>query len=183
MHKSLLLFCAAIFCVFSLDAKVQNKKTLSSPSIALHKVSSLFRQERSIILEDGSQWSVSSLDIPTFTTWRSGDTISILPNYAWFTSFSYILVNENNQSRLQANLEEGPSLFNPACLWVTDMQENHIFLQNGMSFCVAQKDEPLLEYWAINDPIIVGTEDSAWTHHPLILINVNTNEFVRATQY
>lgn len=187
MRKLFLLLCIAPTLLTSgelrKETQQQNLMKRAVCPLSLHKATHVFKTEQTVILEDGSQWAVSYGDSATLSTWRSGDSVSILPNYAWFTNFSYLLVNENNQSKIQVNLVGGPSLFNPACCWITHIEENHLFLQNGMMFCVNLKDEINLKQWSVNDPIIFGTEDSAWTHYPYILINVNTNDHIRATQH
>ena len=140
---------------------------------------------RSVELEDGSHWEVIVTDQHVLDYWRRNDSLVITPNYNWFSSGDYYLTNRNNGSFVRANLYEGPKSFGKYSHWIIaiDHASGHVTLEDGMTWCIAGKDDYILKEWEVNDHIILGVYDNSFYSYDHILINVKMDTHARAKQY
>lgn len=159
------------------------KAAYTALPVSSHTLYSIADNDLSVELEDGSHFEISNSY--TVRTWRPGDAISITPDYSWFSSYDYYIMNKTTNTYVKANLHIGPIAFGTFSNWIVDIDyfRGHVYLQNGMIWCVNPQDEHLLKHWAINDHIISGLENSMWSYYDHILINVNMDEYIRVKQY
>ncbi len=153
--------------------------------INCHWLVSIGDTARTIELEDGSHWEISSFDAYTLRNWRREDTLVITPNYSWFNSCDYYISNKSNNTFVRANLYVGPVTYGPFSHWIVnvDYLGGHIYLENQMIWCINPQDSYVIKDWAINDHIIMGLCDSWLSPFDHILINVNMDNHIRAKQY
>lgn len=152
--------------------------------VTSHSLATIADDDHSLELEDGSHWDVA--DVSILRAWQPGDRIVITPDYSWFSGYDYYLTNKTTNTYVKANLEIRPFTFGASSSWIVDIDHvggGHIYLQNGLIWCVSPKDQHLIKHWAVNDPVILGLEDSIWPYYDHILINVNMDEYIRVKQY
>lgn len=134
-------------------------------------------------LEDGSHWKLS----PNYSvfSWKVGDPIVVTPNHSFFSEYNYYIVNKFTGSYVAADLIVGPLTFGPYTHWVIgiDYASGHVFLENGTTWTVSANDTFVFNDWAINDTVIIGSNDSWFSSYDTILINVNMNNYVRSKKY
>lgn len=134
-----------------------------------------------IELEDGSIWSVRSGDRYKIFNWLGSDSILILPNHKWFSSYDYALVNQNTGETIQVNLTFGPIYNGVYTHWIVaiDYYNRKICLEDGSIWNISYFDEGMLNNWLVNDTIIIGINDGWFaSSRPNILINVNMNNYI-----
>lgn len=153
--------------------------------INCHWLTSVADNSRSIELEDGSHWEVSSSDAYVLRNWRREDSLVITPNYSWFSSYDYYITNKSNNTYVKANLSIGPLSYGKFSHWIVDIDffGGHIFLENQMIWCFNIQDSYIVKDWALNDHVIIGTYDSWLSPYDHILINVNMDDHARVKQY
>lgn len=150
-----------------------------------HWLTSISDTGRTIEMEDGSHWEVSSADQYILNYWRRSDSLVISPNYNWFSTGDYYITNKSNNTYVKASLYIGPIAFGQYSHWIVaiDHVSGHLTLENGVTWCVYGKDSSVFREWEVNDQIILGIYDN-WIHSfDHILINVNMDSHVRARQY
>ena len=78
-----------------------------------------------------------------------------------------------------------PIAFGPYTHWIIgmDFRSGHVYLENGTTWTISSNDLFIFNEWAINDTIILGSNDSWFSNYDSLLINVNMNNFVRARNY
>jgi hypothetical protein len=138
---------------------------------------------RYIDLEDGSRWEVSDSDV--LRSWRREHSVVITPNYSWLSSWNYYITNKTNNTKVKANLKDGPLAFGPYSHWIVDVDYygGHVYLENQMIWCVNPDDSSVLRGWSPNDHVIFGLYDSWFSPYDRILINVNMDNHIRVKQY
>jgi hypothetical protein len=142
-------------------------------------------EESSIELMDGSEWQIADADLSIAKAWNKGDQLTLHIDSAWFSTYRYFIYNKDCQSKIRANLRSGPFVFGPLSNWIVHMDRfnSHLYLQDGTAWCIQAPDAELLADWDINDHIMVGQEEKIrpqWSH---VLINIDTNQRVKACQY
>ncbi len=168
----------------STTERPQFQLTASYPT-SCHWLTSISDTGRTIEMEDGSHWEVTSSDQYVLNYWRRSDSLVISPNYNWFTSGDYYITNKSNNTYVKANLYIGPMAFGQYSHWIVaiDHVSGHFTLENGVTWCTYGKDSYVFREWEVNDHIVLGTYDN-WVHsYDHILINVNMDTHVRARQY
>ena len=150
-----------------------------------HWLVSISDTEETVELEDGSHWDVSYADRYTLSTWRPYDRVVIAPNYDWFSSKNYYIINKNAKNRIRANLYLNPIEYGEFSHWIVaiDHVAGYVTLENGMVWCVHHKDSYVFREWEVNDHIILGITDNCFASCKHILINANMDSYVRADQY
>jgi len=152
--------------------------------IQYHMLSSVSAMGNEIEIEDGSVWRISPDQSDSILTWKQDDPIIITQNRNWFshTSFAFLIVNEANKQSVYANLHLGPYVESPHTHHVIaiDHSHGHIVLENQSIWNISSYDSNIFEEWHLYDAIILGTNSSWTSSKQLLLINVNTNSFVRA---
>jgi len=134
-------------------------------------------------IEDGSHWKLA----PNYSvfSWKVGDPIVVTPNHSCFSEYNYYVVNKFTGSYVAADLIVGPVAFGPYTHWIIGMDyaSGHVFLENGTTWTVSINDTFIFNDWAVNDTVIIGSNDSWFSSYDSILINVNMNNFARSKQY
>lgn len=129
-------------------------------------------------LEDGSIWGVYSGDRYKTLDWFSGDTLIIIANNDWFSSYDYKIVNLNTGAKIKVNLSLGPIYNGFYTHWIIaiDYFRNEIVLEDGSFWKMSSLDDSVFQKWLPNDTIIIGINDGWFSSsNPNMLINVNTN--------
>ncbi|ADI38236.1 hypothetical protein [Waddlia chondrophila] len=130
-------------------------------------------------LEDGSIWIVSSEDRYQTFDWMTGDTIVIVPNHTWFSSYNYCLVNLNTGAKVKVNLSLGPIYNGIYTHWILaiDYSNREVYLEDGSVWKMSWWDSSIVNQWLPNDTVIIGINDGWFSgSNPNMLINVNMND-------
>ena len=114
-----------------------------------------------------------------------GDPIAITPNHSFLSEYNYYVVNKATGSYVAADLILGPIAFGSYTHWIIGMDytSGHVYLENGSTWTISSNDLFIFNDWAINDTIILGSNDSWFSCYDNLLINVNMNNYVRARKY
>lgn len=128
-----------------------------------------------VTLEDGSVWQIKGGDCIKTLDWLAGDSIIILPNHAWFSSYKYVLLNQNTGAKVKVNLSLGPIYNGVYTHWIVaiDYYNCELCLEDGSVWKISNSDSGTMKKWMPNDTIILGINDSWFSSKPNILINVN----------
>lgn len=128
-----------------------------------------------ITLEDGSVWQVKNSDRMKTLDWLYGDSLIILPNHAWFSSYHYVILNQNTGGKVKVNLFLGPIYNGIYTHWIVgiDYCNCELRLEDGSVWKMSSSDSRTVNKWLLNDTVIVGINDSWFSSKPNILINVN----------
>ena len=136
-------------------------------------------------LEDGSIWKVYFGDAYKTLGWLTSDRIYIKPNDEYFSIYDYKIVNVTTEQVVKANLSVGPHIFGVFTLDIvaTDFFADRIILSDGTSWNISSFDSDITDSWLVGDIIIVGVNESGYlsVFNPYILINVNINDYARAS--
>ncbi|MEM1283559.1 MAG: hypothetical protein AAGG81_08405 [Chlamydiota bacterium] len=143
---------------------------------AFHRPISITLGGDMVTLEDGSVWKVRAKDKCKTFNWLAGDSIIILPNHSWFSTYYYVLHNQNTGEDVQVNLVLGPIYNGIYTHWVVaiDYYNQEVCLEDGSIWKISGSDYSTMKKWLVNDTIIIGINDSWFSSKPNILINVNT---------
>lgn len=151
-----------------------------------HRVSEISRialtNNMQVKLEDGSYWQLEDVFGDSYT-WLLSDPITIRPN-AWpfNTVYPYQFKNENTGQILNARPTlVGPEVYGAHSHQVAAIDQvfGYVYLDNGSKWTTSFFDDSILSSWKAGDYIIVGNNPSGY-YYDSILINYNTNEYVRA---
>lgn len=139
----------------------------------------------SVELENGSVWRTSPYDGRKALSWRVSDPLAITQNTSWFSRYTYRIINKNTHSSIEADLFLGPIQNGEYTLYVVALDGNRgeMMLTDNSHWEVCPSDAPIFSNWAINDAIIIGFNSGWESNYEGLLINVTTNNFVRAKQY
>ncbi len=155
--------------------------------VSVHWLSSVSATGDSLELEDGSMWKISRYDGRKVLSWRLNDPLIITQNHRWFSNYKYRIINQHTGGILEANLFLGPVVYGEHTLYVCalDSFEDLLLIDSRgeiTRWTIASNDRWIFQNWALNDAVIIG-QNSGWDADcESILINININEFVRATQ-
>jgi hypothetical protein len=137
-------------------------------------------------LDNGSKWKISNTDVyKVVMSWNKNNAVVIEANTNWFSSYSYYLTNKETGSTVGANLIAPPLHHGPKTRWIQaiDKFSGHLFLDDCSSWKIASEDLFLFEQWKNGDSLILGVYRSWFSSYEYILINVETNCYVRATPF
>lgn len=154
-----------------------SKALYSSHEGAFHRPVNITAGGDMITLEDGSIWKVRPDDKAKTLDWLAGDSIFILLNHSWFSSYHYVLSNQNTGSEVCVNLMLPPLYNGNYSHWIVavDYYNLEVALDDGSIWKISSSDYSTIEKWKVNDTIIIGVNDSWFSSKPNILINVYTN--------
>lgn len=149
---------------------------------AFHRPISITLGGDMITLEDGSVWKVRAKDKYKTLDWLAGDSIVIIPNHSWFSSYYYVLLNQNTGEEVRVNLVLGPIYNGIYTHWVVaiDYYNQEVCLEDGSIWKISGSDYSTMKKWLVTDTIIIGINDSWFSNKPNILINVNTLTYAAA---
>lgn len=154
------------------------KALYSSHEGAFHRPVNISAGGDMITLEDGSIWKVRPDDKAKTLDWLAGDTIFILPNHSWFSSYYYVLSNQNTGAEVCVNLMLPPLYNGNYSHWIVaiDLYNLEVGLDDGSVWKISSSDYSTIEKWKVNDTIVIGVNDSWFSSKPNILINVFTHD-------
>ncbi len=128
-------------------------------------------------LENGSIWRVDDRDAALVRNWIRTDELLIAPNYTWWSTYPFRLVNVGTKSSVQVKLKMGPFEQSKHNRWITsiDYAAQELWLDDGSRWSMSGLDSAISKKWLVDDNIIIGTNDD-WLSYsmPNILINVTT---------
>lgn len=133
-----------------------------------------------VTLEDGSEWIVKYSHRYKTLDWLASDSILVLPNHAWFSSYYFRLVNQMTGADIEVNLLKGPIYNGVYTHWIIaiDYLNCELCLEDGSIWKISSGDYSTMKKWLVNDTIILGINDSWLSSKPNILLNVNMLNYV-----
>jgi len=133
-------------------------------------------------LEDGSIWEVPYSDRYRTLDWFASDSLIVVPNDSWFSSYDYKLVNRNTGIELKSNLVLGPFVNGYYTHWIMSIsyETREVVLEDNSIWRVCGWYQDILNRWMPGDVLIMGINNSPFsmTLYPNILINVDDNAYV-----
>lgn len=155
------------------------------PSSA-HWLSSLSILGDSLEIEDGSFWKIASTDQYKILYWQTSDPLVVTQNTNWFSYYDYKIINKADGTTVYANLFIGPVIEGEHTHRIIEIDylREKIILEDYSHWRICSADLYLFEKWALEDTVIIGM-NSGWYSSccEFILINVNMNNFIRASQH
>lgn len=135
-----------------------------------------------IEIEDGSGFETDWHEARKASLWNHGNAIIITQNDAWFSKYSYRMIERNNGQSIPMNLVQGPAKDNPYLVQIATMDAKNgvLFLTNNLRLMICPQDRHTFSHWHEGQPIIIGLNSGWQTNYSYILINVSKNNFVRA---
>jgi hypothetical protein len=160
---------------FSKKDLIPKKIFYTSHDGAYHRPISVSIFGEQVTLEDGSIWTVSSWDQWKTLDWLTTDTILVMQNKWLFSSYKFMLINQNTGKEIECNLTLGPIYCGAYTHWIIaiDYFNCEIILEDGSVWQIDPFDYSIMKKWMVNDTIIMGINESSCVYHPNILINVN----------
>lgn len=158
------------------DQELQAKKIYyTSHEGAFHRAVCVTYNGDQLTLEDGSVWSVASWDRWKTNDWLSSDTIMVSQNKWYFSSYQFMLINQNTGKEVEVNMLLGPLYAGYYTYWITgiDHFSNKVYLNDGSIWQMDAFDYAIIDQWLLNDTVIIGVNETANYFNPNILINVN----------
>lgn len=150
-------------------------------------------QGLSIEMDDGAIWRIiDSSSAEEVKYWRIEDPLIIYPTLlpSW-SGGRYFILNERLSSTAIAEISYGPLLGKSTHNQITymDYATSVIQIQDDSGrasfFRLNSKDRNLFQYWKLGQTIIIGSNENCYagwfSNNPYILINVERNDYVRAT--
>lgn len=148
---------------------------------AYHRAVAVSYYGDQVTLEDGSLWNVSSWDAWKTLNWYTTDTILVMQNKWMFSSYKFMLVNQNTGKEVEVNLALGPYYLGAYTHWIVaiDYYNSQIILEDNSVWDMNFFDSSIINKWLINDTVIIGVNESGSSLRPNILINVNVLNYAR----
>lgn len=130
--------------------------------------------EGSVELEDGSIWTIWYEDLYKTANWLDTDLIVISRNPSLFSSYDYLLTNQNTGVSILANLYMGPLYDSLYRRWIIAVDDyyNYVYLDDGSVWSMSWFDSSTVYAWNVGDTVIIGVSDSLF--NPNFLLNVNS---------
>ncbi len=133
-----------------------------------------------VTLLDGSIWNVYSADRYKVLYWLTTDSVVIVPNDAWISSYMFKMINQNTGDAIEVNMALGPIAYGLFTYWITtiDPMLGYVWLNDGSYWRTSAFDSSIVKKWLPGDTIVIGVNnDFLHLTNPNILINVNTLTF------
>lgn len=134
-------------------------------------------------LEDGSIFTVRPRDRTTVLNWKITDTILITPP-SFFSYYNYELLNAATGDVIEVDLTLGPYYNGFYTHWIAaiDYSNSRFCLEDGSVWDIYYWHRNVIYNWQIGDTIMIGTNNGWYSKsRPNILINVNMNDYIKAT--
>ncbi|MCK4934678.1 MAG: hypothetical protein KAR79_03735 [Simkaniaceae bacterium] len=202
--KNISKFCFALFVLTCAGWQPQAEtyssyagENLKHYPAHYHIIVSVAIDGSSIEIEDGSQFKIPASQTYEVLNWRTNDPVVISPNTSCLSGCKYYLTNKERRSYVDANLYLGPIIGgnNTYRLAYINYHTGDVLLEiegpygqgNQLRFRVEPSEQYILHTWALNQAVIVGSNDSwfaSWfSSCGHILINSEKNTFIRALEY
>lgn len=131
-------------------------------------------------LEDNSVWEVRLSDVYKVVSWLPSDVLVISPNHSWFSSYQYVITNQQSGDAIAVNLFLQPICRGPYTHWIVgiDYYNHYIYLEDGTVWIMSAFDNNIVYRWMTGDCVLIGINDGCFSSsNPNILINVNTLDY------
>lgn len=147
----------------------------------------------SVELNDDSTWLIEGqASRNNVMHWNKSDKVIIYPTFSpYWSGTKYYLYNENQRTSANAEYSRGPIAKAPLTIEIynIDVNTREVVVMDGRNetdvWTVALADREKLRNWRTGQAVMVGFyEDcfAGWfSEHSYILINVERNEYVRAS--
>ncbi len=138
-----------------------------------------------IELQDGSVWQISEEDRKIVKEWLRSDTLNLIPNDNWFSSYDYQLKNLITLTNARVNLFLPPLLDSPYTYRIQqiDYEQNELTLSDGSDWEMSWFDDKIIAKWKPDDMVILGYNDGWWkSFNPYILLNVHDLRHARGAR-
>jgi len=135
-------------------------------------------------IEDGSGFKTDWHEARKASYWNHDNSIIITQNNSWFSSYAYRLIEPNSGQSIPIDLAQGPGKENPYLVQIASMDDRRgiLFLTNGLCLIICPQDRHTFSRWHEGHPIIIGVNSGWQTDYNYLLIDVTTNNSVRAKQ-
>lgn len=165
----------------------------TSASVPYRTLTFIDTRGASVNFNDNSIWLIDSNSSRTSVqNWNLGDKVVVYPTLSPFWSGTkFYLYNENKRTYAYAEYSRGPISQTPFCIEIThiDLERRELIVVDGRGqsnvWRVALADVEKLQNWAPGQALMYGFyEDciAGWfSEYSYILINVEKNEYVRAS--
>lgn len=147
-------------------------------TFAFHRAIEISPTGDLIKLEDGSLWAVAGCDLSHSLDWMSKDLLCITINNEWFSSYQFIITNQQSGTFVRCNLVKNPEEEGYYTHWITgiDFYKYEIELEDGSKWSLSGYDSSIFTKWKAKDTVIVGINNGFLKEaKPNILINVSKN--------
>ena len=133
-----------------------------------------------IELLDGSLWYIRPADRFKTIDWLVTDTIVLMQNTSWLSSYDFVMVNLNTGDHVEVDMTMGPYYAGIYTYYIVaiDYFSDEILLNDGSVWDISLFDN--IGHWTVNDTVIIGINDAFSLFNQNILINVNTLDYVEA---
>ena len=156
-----------------------------------HSLRSVSAFGDSLELEDGSVWKLPSPDGKAALYWEANVPIAITQNTSWFSrKYKYRLIynpQSQNPISIDANLHFGPYKNGEYTLYAADFNHpsKRMVLSDFSQWEIYSWDSSKFSEWQPNDVIIIGFNSCGFfdSNYEALLINVTTDDYIRARQY
>ena len=127
---------------------------------------------------DETVWLISSRDARKASRWSAQSPITITPNYSYFSSYDYRLINQTTRESVKANLSQGPLM--KYALFIRRIDSyGYIELEDNSQWKVNRSSR--FYTWKIGQAVLLG-ENSSWFGREHILVNINENNYMTASR-
>lgn len=152
-----------------------------------HRPASISILGDTVILEDGSEWFISSSDREKVLQWKNLDPLVIKINDGWTfyynrvvfnKSYKYLIFNQRTSESIPVNFHMSPIISGENTNYIYDIEyhKQEIVLQDGSRWKMKNKD--IFDRWSHDHLIIIGFEDgNFWSPSDYLLINATLDEF------
>lgn len=163
------------------EEPIAKKTYFTSHQGGFHRAIAVTFLGEQVTTEDGTVWNVASWDRWKTLNWFTTDTILVMQNKYYFSSYKFMLVNQNTGDQVEVNMGLGPLYAGVYTHWViaVDYLNCEVYLEDGSVWQIDSFDYGVINKWLINDTVIIGVNESGSLFHPNILINVNMVNYAR----
>lgn len=142
-----------------------------------------------LILNDSSVWQTDIGNLEDLQNFPADVPLFITVNNNWFYQkhlpFQLILTGQKNQYAVNAKHLFCPVIDNPLNYFIQQLNlENNTLISNrDFHFLLNLADFAIYQTWKKGDLLALGKNNERFAKYPLILINLNTNDYVRAISF
>lgn len=130
-------------------------------------------------IDDGSIWSISSVDRYKTRYWENNDLIVVATNDAWFPRGRFKILNYTLGESAQVDIYDGPKAnLDFRYVYAIDYYNMIIWLDDGTCWDVSGCERQF-DGWLSGHIMIVGV-NKGWgsSYYPFMLYNVSTNDYM-----
>lgn len=138
---------------------------------------------KTLTTADETIWEISSRTAATAGRWQPNSPLIIQPNRNWFSTAEYYLYNVSTNEYVEADLSQGPFLKYSLLIQQINYYTGYVQLSNGTEWFVGRSQLAGIRFpsWQLNQAVLIG-ENTSWFGPKYILVNINENNYVPASQ-